>query len=661
MKKYIKLRLIVLIAMFFVAGCTNLDEELFNKISPENFYSSPDDVFAGIARVYEHTSWALHSDGPTWRINELSADHFVWTQKGRHGYDQARWIQLHGHSWNYDNADVWETWRGLYQGVGYAYNLLRDVENVLKPNAEKFNISEADMEILGAEMMVLSGIYHMTLMENFGNVIPIFRPDDPGDALLEPSTGNEVFEFIEGVFKDNLSKLGKHVAGSQDEYYGRIDQATCAAYLARLYLNAGVTTGTERYADCATYCQNIINGDYGSYSLDDSWQLQFNYNNDLSRSIIFAFPGQKNQLRRTTLPCNNHYKAANFFRSEQGNGCNGTHVQPSQTTDGRFFEDMYGQGSPYQKFYDGDERRVPHFVKNDGTRQGIFVIGSQSVPGETYGSAAAFDWATEEWKLTENADTIYCVDRVGRFSDIVNSWRANDDPRLQGLINAHNFEYVLENATQSELASINTDLATPGQGVTKGEENSGFRQEKYPIYPDVFEEGGWNWNADFAVIRLTEIYYMLAETKLRGGDVPGAAALLDQVRGKYFTQIGADEAATRKLRFDNGEIADPREPPRSWYDATTQTGDVASLWAQASYVQNQGALDLDEMLDEWGREFMGEGYRRMTLRRFDKFTKGRWWNKNVDTPSKSELFPIPKRALNANNKLVQNHSDYQSL
>lgn len=648
------------ILFFAFNGCTNLEEEYFNQIAPSTFYNSQSDVAAALARVYEHTSWALHSDADWWKVSELSSDHFVWTQKGRHGYDQARWIQLHGHSWTYLHNEIFNLWRAMYQGIGYAYNTYNDFETVVKPKAENFGLSLADIEQMQAEMLVLAAIYHNYLMDAFGPTIPIFTPETEGDARPASSSGMEVFHWIEQTLLENLPKLGQHQAGTKDAYYGRVDKATCAAFLTRLYLNAEVTVGTPMFDKAEEYAQRILDGEYGIYELDDSWQLQFNYNNDLSKSIIWAFPCEKNQLRRVTLPCGGHYQAAFFYRSEYGNSCNGVHLQPSQTTDGEFFEDKYGQGSPYQKYYDGDERRVPYFCNAQGQRQGIFSIGTQSVPGETYLGRAAFDNASEEWRFTTEADTLYVVDRVGRFSEIANAWASAGDPRYQELVNSHNFKYLLENATKDELASIRSDLPTPGEGVTKGEENSGFRYRKYPIYPDEFEAGGWNWNSDFVAVRLAEIYYTLAECKLRKGDVAGAAELLDAVRKPYFTQVGANEAQTRAVRFANGEIDDIREPPISYLTATTEQGDINEFWRNASYVQNPDLLDMDEMLDEWGREFIGEGRRMVDLKRFDKYTNGRWWNKNVDTDSKYEILPIPQRVLVANENIVQNPG-YQTI
>lgn len=640
-------------------GCTNLDEELYKQINADSFYQSYQDIAAGIARVYEHTSWALHNDGSLWKIGELTTDNMSITQKGRHWYDEGNYVKLHGHSWNYIFGDFYTIWRGMYQGVGYANNFYNDLENVIKPEVEKFNISVADVETLQAEMMVLSAIFHLHILEVFGPQGVIFTPDMGGDERPASESGTTLFDFIERTIKENIDKLGNHIPGTKDEYYGRVDQAAAATALVRLYLNAIATIGQDKFSECKVECEKILGGTYGNYELDDSWQLQWNYNNDLSKAIIWCFPGEKNWLRRTTMPCNNHYQTKYFFRSEQGGSCNGPHLQPSQDTDGSFFEDKYAQGSPYQRYYDGDERRVPMHIKDDGTRQGIFLIGTQSVPGATWAGQPAFAFTSEEWKFSGNQDTLYFPDRVGRFSEIVAKWQESDDSRYNGLLQAHNFKYVLENATDQELKSISSDVATPGLGITKGEENTGFRVNKYPIYPDVFEEGGWNYNSDFVAMRITDIYYALAECELRAGNKTRAAELLDEVRVKYFTQIGADEAATREAKFAAGEIDDLREPPHSWYEATTETGDVNKYWLQSSYVQNPDLLNLDELLAEWGREYIAEGFRRMQLRRFDKFTKGRWWNKSVDTDPDFELCPIPLRALNTNANLVQNPG-YQS-
>ena len=42
------------------------------------------------------------------------------------------------------------------------------------------------------------------------------------------------------------------------------------------------------------------------------------------------------------------------------------------------------------------------------------------------------------------------------------------------------------------------------------------------------------FNPDIPIIRLAEVYYMLAECKMRNGDKQGAADLINTVRKRYF-------------------------------------------------------------------------------------------------------------------------------
>ncbi len=64
--------------------------------------------------------------------------------------------------------------------------------------------------------------------------------------------------------------------------------------LPRLYLNASVFNGTNRFTDCITYCNNVINA---GYALDSNYQWVFLADNNLSNEIIFPvdFDGIRTQ------------------------------------------------------------------------------------------------------------------------------------------------------------------------------------------------------------------------------------------------------------------------------------------------------------------------------------------------------------------------------
>ena len=148
---------------------------------------------------------------------------------------------------------------------------------------------------------------------------------------------------------------------------------------------------------------------------------------------------------------------------------------------------------------------------------------------------------------------------------------------------------------------------------------------RYPITP---ESAGVDYR-DIAEVefRLSEVYYTLAECRMRAGDANAAKELVNEVRQRYFNASDASEIDKPGPGFN--------------------------------------AFDMDWMLSEWGLEFLNEGNRRRTdLRRFDKFTQGQWWffgratETDRELPAKRdrkyEWFPLPEVALMVNPGLVQN-------
>ena len=144
-----------------------------------------------------------------------------------------------------------------------------------------------------------------------------------------------------------------------------------------------------------------------------------------------------------------------------------------------------------------------------------------------------------------------------------------------------------------------------------GDFNSCLFCVKYPFYSFT---GGYYIESDLTLIRYTEIYYSEAEALLRTGNADEAGKLLNQVRKRNYTDF-------------NSSIAYQPE------------GSVK--------------LDLEEMLDEWGREFIQEGRRRTDLIRFGRFQEA-WWDKPKDSDTHYELFPISRQALEQNKYLKQN-------
>ncbi len=479
MKKSNVFYLILLLAVV-VPSCTDLEEEAFSVLPADKYYQDKNSVIAAVTRVYEHAHWNAWG-GDRWNLQELTADHFVWTQKGKHGYDGGDWIRLHGHAWNADQGQINGGWTGPYQGIGQVNVILKDITAL---DYAKLSMTDADKAQHQAELRTLRAWFYMFLLDFFRNV-PIA---EDAETLKPQSTPQEVFAYIEKELIDVLPSLPKNGR------VGRLDQGSAAAFLVRLYLNAEKWTGTARYADAARYAQEIINGQYGTYSLDPDYRGPFRSGVAGYRSPenIFEFPHSKNNLEMGYMyNAFMHYQGRYFLDNDWG-GWNGIHLTPSRDLEGNLYN--FELGKPYEQFADGDKRKQQFRTTGKGGQyEGFFLVGEQ----KKFNSAQGFGYTnepilgTEEW----NGKPLVFVDQVGRFSE--------------GLANAK----------------------AKGSQVNTGEENSGIRFLKFPWLP--MSEGLFQANS-VPEIRLAEVYYALAEARYRAGDKATAAQLLDAVRKRNF-------------------------------------------------------------------------------------------------------------------------------
>ena len=166
----------------------------------------------------------------------------------------------------------------------------------------------------------------------------------------------------------------------------------------------------------------------------------------------------------------------------------------------------------------------------------------------------------------------------------------------------------------SYFAKLGTDYATEADlpsTVGTAEENSGVRLIKFSPRPnqDEYKE---MFNPDIPIIRLAEVYYMLAECKMRNGDKQGAADLINTVRKRYF---------------EGGNDPDP---------------------------VTASNLDKYRMLKEWKLEFLGEGRRRTDLVRWNAYVTEDWWDHKATNNPDLNRFPLHYSIIGANNLLEQN-------
>jgi len=488
-------------AILVLGACTNLDQEFYDRVTPETFFKSEKDIKAALYRPFTHARWYLGED--RWNLQEYTADQFAITTKGRHWYNGGENERYHYHRWTPDDNWIWGTWRGTLMGIALALDAKQDLE---KLDYTKFALTQADKDDHINQLNTLIAFFYLRGLDYFGG-LPIFESLE--GASLPRNTDQETFAHIEKLLKEAIQKLPKKNAGDPEE--GALRQAAAAALLAKLYFNAEAYIGQPMFAECKKICQDILSGQYGEYSLDPTWYGPHTFTNDKSPEIIWSIPSELNKLQYDWFySVFYHYNTRRYFDID-GGANNGAHLTPSKKPTGEWYTE-YKLGSPFRKFNDLDLRKKPYKYLGGGRYEGMFIYGPHLTPaGETI-------TGSEEYK----DQPLVFVDQVGRFSEVGPGKRY---------------------ASVSELPSR----------MSEGEENTGVRIVKVPV-PNNTDQS-LRWGADNPAIRLTEIQYMLAECLMREGDKGGAATLINEVRKRNF-ENGMDPDPVTAANLDEYRMLD---------------------------------------------------------------------------------------------------------
>lgn len=574
-------------------SCTDLDEVTFDRIDASTYYQDESSVKGAVASIYASAASGFLEY--FWYLNEFPADQIAWRtwNGGAWGYDEAAKFVLSSQTWNSESVIIRQAWEHAWETIGLCNTLINDLEQL---NPAALAMTDAQLRSYIAEVRTMRAWAYYNNFELWGGALPLnvsVGGDIPGSADPDFNKGCEVIwnfiaDELDGCYADLTAEDGSSATRN------RMNQGMNRMLKMRLLLNSQLFTGVDRYSECATLCQEIIDGKYGTYNLASDYRTIYSVGNANCPEVVFAFAmeaGRMTNNNRNTpfLPYN--YDEMFDFSCDQG-GWNCTCLVPSKDNTGtlvpnagsegaRSFLFDYGDklGAPFDRMNDKDIRKQPFKCDAAGNWQGIFAMGAQT--NYLTGEPVLADADLQDKPL------IY-VDQVGTFLNLGRQLEPVMSPRW-------------------------------------GQTNSGFRVLRYPVYPS---SAGLDWrDAGQVEFRLAEVYYTLAECRLRAGSADAARQLVNEVRQRYYAPGDAAEI----------------ERPGPGFDS----------------------FDADWMLSEWGLEFLDEGRRRRTdLRRFDKFTQGQWWFFGRATETDRELparrdrryewYPLPQVALMVNPGLVQN-------
>jgi len=524
----------ILLLSVMVSSCAKkLDLYPTNDLTPEKAYADAAGYKSVLSKIYG-TLAISGNQGPSgspdisggldegsqvgfirmfFNCEELPTDEAVvaWNDQTIHDFHDMKWT----------SADPFL--KGIYARPIYNITLINEyLREATDAKLAERGISgndAAEIKKSVAEVRFLRAFNYWVMMDLFGKSTYITESDLVGTALPKEISRGDLFLYIE----KELKAIDADLAPAKTIEYGRVDQAAAWALLARMYLNAGVYTGTTKYTEAITYAKKVITAGYSLYT--SGYPKMFMADNDKAKNeFIFTIncDGARTQAFGNTT----------FF----------THAACGDE------QTEYGAGGGGWYGYRATSALVNLFSDPTGAtdQRALFTTSK-------YGTSAS------QLSITD----------VSNF---------DQGPHVKKYVN------------------VRSDGAPVSDGTR--------------YFADV----------DFPVFRLSEMYFIYAESVLRGGSGGDATTALG-----YMNLI-----RTRAYGNASGNIS-------------------------------AGQLTLQFILDERARELYWEGHRRTDLIRYGILTNGAYlwpWKGGVSSGTavdgKYNIFPVPASNLVANPNLTQN-------
>jgi hypothetical protein len=285
--------LIVATLLTLGAGaCTDTTELPITTITDTNYFDDPSSYRALLAKVYAGLA-VSGQRGPAgdpdiegidegfsqylrlyWEAQELPTDEAViaWGDVGL--------PEMNTQLWASSNSFVVAMYYRIAFQVMLANELLRQTTEAKLLERNVSPQLAADIQVFRAEARFLRALSYWHAIDLFGNVPLVTEDYALGSPPPAQNTRQEIFDFV----VSELNAIRPQLPFASPGTYGRATDAAASMLLAKLYLNAGVYTGTPQYGQALAEAQAVI---AGPFSLDPSYHHLFQADNHTSPEIVF--------------------------------------------------------------------------------------------------------------------------------------------------------------------------------------------------------------------------------------------------------------------------------------------------------------------------------------------------------------------------------------
>lgn len=296
MKKIFYIPLLIAALSLITGSCMkDLDTVPIDKdeVTSASVYENPDNYILVLAKLYAGLAVSGQTGGAGnpditgidegfgqylrgfWYMEELTTDEALIS------WNDQTIKDLHYQTWGASDAFI----TAFYYRVMYQVSLCNEfIRETTDSKLDGRGISgdiRTDIGFFRAEARFLRALSYWHALDNFGNTPFATENDQVGAFFPKQTNRTDLFNYIEsellaieGLMKDAL----------QNEY-GRADKAAVWTLLAKLYLNAEVYTGQQKYTECITYCKKVLGA---GYVIEPVYQHLFLADNANLGEVIFS-------------------------------------------------------------------------------------------------------------------------------------------------------------------------------------------------------------------------------------------------------------------------------------------------------------------------------------------------------------------------------------
>jgi hypothetical protein len=313
-----------------VPACTDLDEEVYDKIPAETFGSTETEINALVGTAYK-TLKNYFSDGNFMALDDMAGSCTVTpTRYGGDWYDGGQYREIYMHTYTSSTSCVKGAWSNASSAIGTCNANLLVVQN-------STILDDSDKAQKEAEIRGVRAFWFYKMMDEWG-AIPLVT-DYTDKTLPSRTSRQEVFDWLLQELNDIVDDLPDF----SDENYGKFTKGADYTLQAILYLNADAwnVSVDNAYENVVSCCNKVMEM---GYSLESDFANNFTYDDYRSSEAILAVPFSKtdtgydnrNQLMNRTL----HYKDI-YALGISASTWNGVCTQPEyvrlfDTTDTRY-------------------------------------------------------------------------------------------------------------------------------------------------------------------------------------------------------------------------------------------------------------------------------------------------------------------------------------